>query len=78
MLYIQMANNIMDSIIMASGRVKANMYMLMEINIKVILRIIKSMELVNLHIKIKGNIMVYFVNICRAVGEWDEAWVRNL
>ena len=44
--------------LMESVKVKENTYMQMVINIKVILKIIKNMELVNWHIKIKDNIMV--------------------
>lgn len=63
MLCIPTAINIMVIMPMVLDKAKESTFMRMAINIKEILKIIKSMELESLPIKIKGSIMVCFVII---------------
>lgn len=73
-----MVINTMVNMLMVLDKAKESTYLTTVINMKVILKIIKNMELVNLLTKIKDNIMVlrYFMN--RTMGKWNETWLRNI
>lgn len=78
MLNIQMVTNIMATTSTASDKEKENIFMPMAIDMKVILKAISNMELVNLHIKIKANIMVNKICYIRSMGKRSKTRLRNI